>query len=234
MTAFFTLHQDLPREGPGDRESLDWALTLAAPPRDGQILDAGCGPGADLLDLVAHVPDGRVIGLEQHAPFVEAAAARVAEERRVDVRHGDMAAAEGPFDVIWCAGALYFLGVEAGLRGWRASLTPGGAVVFSDAVWLGTARPEAARRQWEEYPAMTDIPGTLARIRASGYRSMGHRILSDAAWEAYYTPLERRIADLSPGADPALAAVLEEGRREIEVWRAHRDAFGYALFVARI
>ena len=53
--AFFTVHQDLPREGPGDRESLDWALGLAGVAPEGVILDAGCGPGADVPGLLAHV-----------------------------------------------------------------------------------------------------------------------------------------------------------------------------------
>jgi hypothetical protein len=71
------------------------------------------------------------------------------------------------------------------------------------------------------------------RIAAAGYALLGQRVLSDAAWEAYYDPMEERIARLRPGADPALAKVLDAGQAEIDLWRAHRRSFGYALSVVR-
>jgi len=45
--AFFTLHSDVPREGPGDAASLHWAMELAGVKSDARILDAGCGQWAD-------------------------------------------------------------------------------------------------------------------------------------------------------------------------------------------
>ena len=72
------------------------------------------------------------------------------------------------------------------------------------------------------------------RIAAAGYDAPAARRCSrDAAWEAYYTPMEARIRRLRPGADAALAAVLDEGQAEIDLWRANRLSFGYALTVVR-
>ena len=63
---------------------------------------------------------------------------------------------------------------------------------------------------------------------------LGQRRLSDAAWEAYFTPLDARIAALrTRGADPALAQVLDEAEEEAACWRAHRDEYGYLLSVVR-
>lgn len=230
----FIVHSDLPREGPGDRESLDWALSLAPPPRDGRILDAGCGPGADVAGLLAHVPDGEVVAMDSHAPFVEEVRRRHAGDPRVTAVTGDMAAPEGRFDLIWSAGAVYFLGVEAALSGWRAHLAPGGAVAFSELAWKGAERPAEAAEVWAEtYPAMQDSEGVLASVAAAGYRVLGSRFLPDAAWEAYFAPLGRRIAALRAEApDAELAAQLDAETREIALWRAHRDAFGYLQVVA--
>lgn len=234
MAAFFALHDGLPREGPGDAESLDWALRLAAPPRDGALCDAGCGPGADIAGLLAHVPAGRVEAVELHEGFVRAAAARFAGQPRVTVRQGDMADLAGPYDLIWSAGALYFLGITAGLRRWRAALTPGGAVAFSEACWFTGAPSQRARAFWAaEYPQMTDQAGITAQVRAAGYDVLGQRRLSDAAWEAYFQPMEQRIEELRPGADTALAVVLDAAEEEIAAWRACRHEFGYLLTVAR-
>ncbi|NCU20797.1 class I SAM-dependent methyltransferase, partial [Candidatus Falkowbacteria bacterium] len=38
--AFFLLHSGLEREGPGDRESLDWAMGVAGIGPDAAVLDA--------------------------------------------------------------------------------------------------------------------------------------------------------------------------------------------------
>ncbi|SMH57352.1 trans-aconitate 2-methyltransferase [Maritimibacter sp. HL-12] len=231
---FFTLHADMPREGPGDRESLDWAMGVANLPRDAEILDAGCGPGADIEGLLAHAPHGHVTAVDLHPDFIGQVRARWGDDPRVTAEVADMRAPEGPFDLVWSAGALYFLGITEGLGHFRSRLAPGGAVAFSELVWLGEDRPAAAVALLaQEYPPMGDLATLQARIEASGYALCGVRVLSDAAWEAYYAPLEARIARLRPGGDAALARVLDEAETEAALWRAHRAAFGYALAVVR-
>lgn len=231
---FFVLHADIPREGPGDPESLDWAMGVANLPRDAKILDAGCGPGADIEGLLAHAPEGQVLAVDLHPAFIEQLRARWAGDGRVTAEVADMRGPEGPFDLVWSAGALYFLGVTEGLAHFRGKLAPGGVVAFSELVWLSDARPpEVVSLLAEEYPPMGDIATLEARIAAAGYEICGMKVLPDAAWEAYYGPLEARIARLRPGAGPALARVLDETETEIRLWRAYRDTFGYALAVVR-
>ena len=50
--AFFELHRDLPREGPGDDASTLRALGMCTElPERPEILDIGCGPGMQTLAL---------------------------------------------------------------------------------------------------------------------------------------------------------------------------------------
>jgi SAM-dependent methyltransferase len=231
---FFKLHDALTREGPGDRASLDWALALAGVARDARILDAGCGPGADIEGLLAHAPEGHVTAIDAHESFVERIRARFAGDDRVTARTGDMGDPGGPYDLIWCAGALYFLGVTEGLKRWKPALAPGGMVAFSEIVWLIDAPDPALRSQFEaEYPAIAGPITLEERIEAAGYEVMGVRILPDEAWEAYFGPLEARCDALEPTADAALREVIAETRAEIALWRRHGDQFGYAMAVAR-
>ena len=226
--AFWTLHRDLPREGPGETADVAWAADLARVPPDAGICDAGCGPGADLEALLASAPDGHVTGIEAPPDFVEAAAARRLD--RVDVRQGDIGEITGPYDFIWSAGSLYFLGITNGLRAWRDALAPGGAVAFSEPCWLVPNPPEEARSFWRRYPPMTGQTGLDARIQEAGYTTVGTRVLSDAAWEAYYGPLEARLAELRrTGSHP----VWDEAEEEIALWRRHRRSYGYLLSVVR-
>lgn len=175
---------------------------------------------------------GAVVAVEAHAGFVAQARARYGGDGRVEVIEGDMGALPGRFDFIWCAGALYFFGVTAGLQGWRANLAPGAAVAFSEPCWFVDAPSARSRANWADYPAISDAAGIRARVRAAGYRVLDTRRLSDAAWEAYYGPLDQRIAALREGADAALAAVLDAAAEEAEAWRAGRREFGYLLVVA--
>lgn len=232
--ALLTIHSGLPREGPGDRESLDWALGQAGVARSARVLDAGCGPGADIAGLLAHAPDGHVVAMEAHAPYAARVRAAFAIDRRVSVLDGDMARPPGRFDLIWSAGAVYFLGVTAALAGWRDHLAPGGAVVFSELSWCVADPAPAAVAFWAEgYPAITDAAGIAAQVQAAGYRVIAQRWLPRAAWAAYYDPLSARLAMLRAGADADMTAALDAEQAEIDLWRAHGGDYGYLQVVAR-
>jgi methylase of polypeptide subunit release factors len=53
---FFELHQNLPREGPGDAASTLKAFRLMKNlPAQPRILDVGCGPGMQTIELAKHI-----------------------------------------------------------------------------------------------------------------------------------------------------------------------------------
>ncbi len=229
--AFYTLHRDLPREGPGTSADLAWALYVAGTPEDARICDAGCGPGADTVGLAKARARARIEAVDAVAHFVAAARDRAAPYGdRISVRQGDMAVLNGPYDLIWCAGALYFLGVTEGLRRWRPALAPQGRIAFSEACLL--PNPSAAARAfWADYPQITNAQGIRDRVEAAGYRVLGEHLMIGAPWEAYYRPLAARITRLRPGANGALAAALDEAQAEVERWQAAPGEIAYALMV---
>lgn len=233
MTPFWRIHTGLSREGPGDRASLDWALGHAAPPATARILDAGAGPGGDIAGLLAHAPQGSVLALETHAPYVAEIARRFGGDARVRAAVGDMLHPEGAFDLIWCAGAIYFAGVGQSLTCWRAHLKPGARVAFSQIAWKTAAPSQDSRGFWAaEYPEMCDRAWVLAQVDAAGFRPRAARFLPDSGWLAYYTGLEARMAMLhAQGPDSALAAALAQEQAEIDLWQAHGADFGYLQVV---
>ncbi|PLL13297.1 class I SAM-dependent methyltransferase [Tabrizicola sp. TH137] len=233
--SFFAVHSDLPREGPGEAGDVAWALALAGVPEGAAICDAGAGAGGDVAALLA-VPGARVLAIDSHPGFVAQMRARFAGEGRVVVEEADMAAlashTAGPFDLIWCAGALYFLGLEAGLARMAGALRPGGVLAFSEPCFFADAPSAAAMGFWEGYPTR-DAAGIAAAVADAGYESLGVRALGDAAWEAYYGPMEARIAALRAGADARLSAMLDICAEEAALWRRVRAETGYLLTVAR-
>ncbi len=230
--AFFTLYQGLDREGPGEPADVAWVAGLIGLAADARICDAGCGSGADVPALLAAAPEGHVTAVDSHKPFIDELYIRVGPDPRVMAYKGHMGKLKGPFDLIWSAGALYFLGVKKGLMAWRPALAKGGAVAFSEPCFFTDTPSDRARAFWEGYET-TDATGIADQVAAAGYEMVASRRVSDAAWEAYYTPLQARIDQLRPSAGEDLAAVLDAAQTEIDSWRAIGHETGYLLCVVR-
>jgi SAM-dependent methyltransferase len=68
---FFEIHRDLLREGPGSDQSTRRAYAcLAARFGKSAILDVGCGPGAQTIQLT-EVSGGHVLAVDNHEPFLD-------------------------------------------------------------------------------------------------------------------------------------------------------------------
>ncbi len=227
---FFRLHNELPREGPGEPDDVRWAVDCARVKPGARILDAGSGPGGDIGTLL-EVEGAHVTAVDAHGPFVAAIRDRFPPDR-VTAVEGDMSVQEGPFDFIWCAGALYFLGVAAGLAAFRGRLAVGGAIAFSEPCLFTDDASEEARAFWEGYVARPRDE-LLEEVEAAGYRVLGDRRLSDAAWEAYYAPLLERARRLRGDAGPEVTPALDMAEAEASLWRKVKRETGYLLVVAR-
>jgi SAM-dependent methyltransferase len=143
------------------------------------------------------------------------------------------------FDLLWCEGAAYIMGVENALGSWRALLRPGGRIALSDAVWLRSrdGAPRHLQDWWAKgYPDMRDLGGARDLVRACGYQLLGDFVLpAEAWWEHYYTPMADRLdkLELKYAGDSKAQSVLQGCRYEIANYRAHADWYGYVFLVMR-
>ncbi len=225
--AFMALYAGLPREGPGTVDSLLNVLEIANTPPLGRVLDAACGSGADSKTLRRALPNVELIGLDKQEAFIKAAKARGIA---ADFQVGDMLWPEGDFDLIWCAGAVYFFGVETVLDAWRSHLRPQGKIAFSEVVWLGQPSP-AAKEFWAEaYPQMSSQNGLAARIEASGYKVLSAKPLDRAGWEDYYAALRKNITRLK-GQSATMDEVIAETEAEIAVFDSDFGSYDYVVYL---
>ena len=240
---FFEVHSGLPREGPGDEASLRKALDLVTGlPSRPAVLDVGCGPGLQTLDL-ARLTGGRVLGLDNHLPFLKDLSVGIARgglARYVLAVSGDMnhlPFRPGSFDVIWSEGAAYQMGFANALNSWRPFLKPGGWLAVTEAVWLKPGAPEPVLKLWEEYPDIKDVPAVLEQVAACGYQMAGHFTLPEEAWWThYYRPMEIRLAELRLKyvSDPKALDIFAYHQTEIDIYRKYAEYYGYEFIVCRL
>jgi SAM-dependent methyltransferase len=239
---FLEVYEPLPRQGPGDRASAARALALCAGlPEIPSILDLGCGAGGQTLHLT-ELTAGRIVAIDRHTPSVERLRMRAAEHGvadRVEALVGEMddpGQAPESFDLVWSEGAFYNIGIERALRVCHPLLRAGGYLVFTDAVWRKDDPPPEVTESFADYSSMGTAADLVAVIDESDFSLVGHFTLPDRAWwDDFYTPMERRIAELqSKYRDDAEALeVLSQLAQEPEMHRQHAAYYAYELFVGR-
>lgn len=238
------MFMNLPREGPGDNEETRRALSvLGFLPRGLKVLDIGCGPGEQTIELARKI-NGRITALDINQMFLNelkrrAKFAGVLE--KIDIINGSMFSMGFPdasFDIIWAEAAIYIIGFENGLREWKKLLKNGGYIVVSDMCWSRDDMddiPHEIRSFWErEAPGMNTLSIKKAIVDKLGYKLLDCFMIPESAWwKNYYGPLEERIGQLKKkySDQPEAIELLDNCLVEIEMFRKYSDYYGYYFFV---
>ncbi|MEM7098872.1 MAG: class I SAM-dependent methyltransferase [Pseudomonadota bacterium] len=239
---FADVHRGLPRQAPGSFASTQRAFS-ACDKDVYRILDIGCGPGMNALQLADIAPHAIIIGVDLNRSFIEEANLRAANARvadRVSFQEGDMANlpfADQYFDAIWSEGAAYFMGVENALDSWRSLLAPGGVIAYTDAVFLHDNPPQELASWWlSQYPDMQTMARREAQGEALGFQLLDSFALPDADWWEYYKPMQERIDSLREKYQGDLNAesVLESCQLEIDMYGKYSKDYGYGFFIQQI
>lgn len=238
---FFEIHSDLPREGPGNFESTERAYnSIRKFLNNPLILDAGCGPGAQTIDLLK-ISDAKIIAVDNHLPFLYQLNNKIIERNfvnRIGVLAGDML--KLPFnkqslDVVWSEGAIYNIGFENGLIAFNKYLKPEGFLVASEASWTTYNISADVRDFWiHEYPAIKHFEDNFNICAKSGYRIIDHFILDKSAWfDNYYNPMLPKIEMMKKKHKGNLIAenVIKMHEKEIEIMDRYSSECGYVFYI---
>jgi len=224
--------------GPGSDDDTLRVLRGLPRGRFERIVDAGCGAGRQTLVLARELST-TVHAIDAHQPFLDALVQRAADAgvgHLVEPRCIDMAAIPQTFsaiDLLWSEGAAYNIGFSNALKLWLPAIKPGGFAVVSELAWLTADPPVGARDFFTSgYPDMKSAAENVALAEAAGYQVLGTHTLPRQAWiDRYYELLEPRAKNLVGHADPAIRDFAAETLREIEIFAASQDSYGYVFYI---
>ncbi len=238
---FFELFSGLPRQGPGDAKSTRRALSSV--PKlslQSRILDIGCGTGAQTF-VLAEATSAQIVAIDNHPPYVDEVnrkAVNLNISDRVIGRVADMRLLDftnDSFDLIWCEGAIYNLGVEDALQDWRKLLRKDGSIAFTEVCWRKPNPPVECKDFWErEYPAIRTRKALITAIKASRYVVLDQFELPTSAWwSEYYRPLQSNISAFRKRyeGDKEAEELCDQCEYEIAIWRSYAEFYVYEFLV---
>ena len=198
---------------------------------ESRVLDIACGRCGPALVLASSF-GCKITGVEQSAEFVAAARERVAEAGlgelievvESDGREFPLEAAS--WDVALCLGATFVWGdLDGTLSALVPAVRPGGHVVVGEPYW-GRAAPVGV-----DTMGYVSLSETGAKVERHGVSLIGLISSSTDDWDRYESQHWRALVDwLAENDDEEIRSAYEEHKRK---YLARRDAFGWAIFLAR-
>jgi len=237
---FYEIFEHMPRQGPGKSEYTKKALSFCPLPKNPQILDIGCGTGAQTLTL-AESMDGLITAVDNHKPFLDQLQKEVKQrslESRIKILYADMNQLdlERKFDLIWIEGSIFIIGFEKGLKEFKKFLKPNGFMALTEVAWVKENPPPEAISFWEkEYPAISSIDQNLKIIRNAGYKLIHHFIMPHDAWDKFYSDLKiigekikKKYQD-----NPDAKNTLDMVSQEIEAYEQFGEFYSYVFYILK-
>ena len=244
MENIFKVHRDMPRQGPGDNESTKKALKSIDIGKNLRVLDIGCGPGMQTVELAKNI-EGKITALDFHKRYLEELS-RLAEKggvgEKIELLEGSMFELEKhfkeeAFDVIWSEGAIYILGFEKGLKYIRPFLKFDGYLVVSEITWLEDNPPKEVKEFWNaNYPQMGTIKSNIEIAIESGYQVITTFILPEKSWwDNYYNHLKERykLFKKEESNNSGLMELIQETELEMEFFKKYSSSYNYVFYVMK-
>ncbi|ABV86265.1 MerR family transcriptional regulator [Shewanella pealeana] len=243
MADFELIFTGLTRLGPGTETDSRRALNavqrhrVKAEPLNfaGELLEIACGKGIASRVLAQH-SEFAITALDNDQSSLDALQQSLQpltltqKVTTVCASMTELPFEQHQFDVIWCEGGAYIMGVEQAFNDWKSLLKPEGYLVISDLVWA-TDKPSGESHEFwqQEYPDMVTVKQRIEQAKLAGYELIDSFPLSEQAWSDYYQPLQTRIDELAP-LMPNSKALLDVNK-ELEIAAKRQGQFDYQMLI---
>lgn len=234
-----SIHNELPRQGPGSEETTNTLFgAIEHPEKIQRGIDMGCGTGRSTIWLAQHGIN--MVAIDTSQPFLDTLrvnAARAGVADRIDTNNMSIDAVSYPnesFDLVWSEGAAYFIGWAHALTSWKRLLKLDGYLIVTDMFWTtDSPSPELADFFKDDNVLTLDQGAEIAG--QSGYRVIKTYIQPDSDWFAeYYAALHERAEKFSAQTNPKLREAGNRAKQEIAIRRKYNTEYQHVGFVLQI
>ncbi|ABZ75562.1 transcriptional regulator, MerR family [Shewanella halifaxensis HAW-EB4] len=208
----------------------------AEPFNSGELLEIGCGKGVATRVLALH-SEFTITALDNDKSNLNSLNKNLDKALKQRVNTVCASMTELPFerdqfDVIWCEGGAYIMGVEQALKDWKPYIKAQGYLVLSDLVWSSDNPCDELRAFWlQEYPDMVSAKQRIEQAKQAGYELIDSFPLSEQAWSDYYAPLQGRVDELEAMMPNSKA--LADVKMELEIFHKRQGEFDYQMLVLK-
>lgn len=231
------------RQGPGSQEATIKALSFIDNlDEKSNILDLGCGTGAQTIVLAQNTP-GNITGIDLCPAFIEKLNENVQKlnlQSRVKGVIGSMDKIDfqiNELDLIWSEGAIYNIGFEEGMNYWNKFLKKGGYVAVTEATWFTDKRPKEIFDFWNNaYSQIDTIPNKIAQMQKAGYVVVASFILPDTCWiDNFFIPEKTaQIIFLNKyKGNKSAEAFIEYEKLGAELYMKYKEYYGYVFYIGK-
>ena len=241
MEAMIDLFRGLERMSPGSEATTARAFQIASSGLDlSTLVEFGCGSGVSTMQL-AQLSGAAITAVDNCMVFLSQLEQKVNQaglSQQVEVREQSMDTAwpEGTqFDLVWCEGSAYAIGVENALAQWRELLALGGRIALSDLVWLDPHPAAEVQQYWKEQGVtLCYRDDTRTRFASHGYQVLEDFVFPDQDWQNYYQPLKKYLPQWkSAYHDAENAGIVDQMfQEEMRMYDQFGSQYGYAFFIA--
>lgn len=237
-------HKDAERQGPGSNEETIKALGFTDLEKKDhlKVADIGCGSGAQTISLAQHL-NADIVAVDLFPEFLDKLSInskKLGIQDKITTLQksmDDLPFENEEFDLIWSEGAVYIIGFEEGVKGWKKYLKPGGYIALSEITWTTNSRPAEIEAHWNnEYPQIATASNKMKVLEDNGFSPVGYFYLSESSWiNNYYRPIEERFDSflLKHNNSELAKAIIEAEKEEIRKYRLYKDYLSYGFYVAR-
>ena len=210
----------------------DYFASMLTVPKDGTVLDIGCGRGYWLLQIAEFFDIKCAIGVEK-SPYAANAAKQEAAnstlQSQVKIVHREFTPAaygDESFDLVLCMGASHALSnYEGALREAYRLLRRNGQLLIGEGYWKREPDAEYLSFLNCDKDQYTTSEGNCRRATENGYKLQWHYECTEVEWNTYEDQYAQNVETYvaSNPDDPDNVEMLSA----IRSWRDHYLRFGY-------
>lgn len=230
---FYIAFKDMLRLAPGSDTTTIKSLNRIETEDISNILDVGCGRGADTLLLADYFKNATVEAIDLFSHYIEVLNENSSEGRifTYEMNMNDLDFANEEFDLVFSHASAYIIGFKRALREWKRLLKLDGYMIISDVTWLKKPSKESGNFWKNTYDEIDTVESKIAQITDEGYEFIDCVYVSKNEWDNYYKNLESNLNSLN--SDKSAKDFVKGLKKEIKVFRQNSDDYTYVFYIMR-